>query len=426
MNCDVSEQVFVYKTELSVLLPHAHHDLFSLVHRKRCITVLYASFRNVVRIEVPVQSRCVGILFAVFCHDVLYELRQFLVETRKGISRLLLIRKTTNKINATIDVGLDKLYFGGVIVQVGQKNDRHDEHDEDVDERYVSISVFRRHCFFRLAWISPIRRFALQLADNSYSAVVILSNKSLLPVKKPIRKLYSIMVDFSNRNLDGGGDASFTPGTNISPANNASLIWYKDPAGFMRDANAAYFIPSKDAPLEDQLNAVMRFAIYFTLVLLIIKRDINLLFIVIVVGAATYVINESNVSDERHKQRTMEHLKLAQDKDGQICTRPTKDNPFMNVTLEDLREFPNRPKACDITHKQVQKEVEDAHDFNLFRDVDDVYGRKTSSRQFYTMPNTTVPDDRTAFAEWLYKTGPTCKEGNGLQCHQNQLRAIPL
>ena len=31
---------------------------------------------------------------------------------------------------------------------------------------------------------------------------------------------------------------------------------------------------------------------------------------------------------------------------------------------------------------------------------------------FYTVPIRTVPNDQTEFANWLYKTGPTCKENS--------------
>ena len=46
------------------------------------------------------------------------------------------------------------------------------------------------------------------------------------------------------------------------------------------------------------------------------------------------------------------------------------------------------------------------------QDVDDLFGRYNSQRQFYTMPSTTVPNDQKSFAEWLYKTPETCKENS--------------
>lgn len=203
---------------------------------------------------------------------------------------------------------------------------------------------------------------------------------------------------------------------------SAATIWYRDPVGFLRGGNAAFFLPTQSDTLTEQLNAVMRFAIYFTLVLLLVRRDANLLFVAVVVGALTYVIYESHATEQNKKQSTMEHLQLAREPDGSVCTRPTRDNPFMNVTNDQITDFPNRPAACPITRGDVEAAAEKEFSHNLYRDVEDVAGRYTSSRQFYTMPSTTIPNDRTTFAEWLYKTGPTCKEGNGLQCSMNQSR----
>ena len=35
------------------------------------------------------------------------------------------------------------------------------------------------------------------------------------------------------------------------------------------------------------------------------------------------------------------------------------------------------------------------------------------------MPNTEAANRQKEFGEWLYKTPPTCKEGNGNQCVAN-------
>ena len=52
-------------------------------------------------------------------------------------------------------------------------------------------------------------------------------------------------------------------------------------------------------------------------------------------------------------------------------------------------------------------------------DVNDVFAKHNSQRQFYTMPVTDICNDQTNFAKWLYLTPPSCKEGNGLQCSAN-------
>jgi hypothetical protein len=40
------------------------------------------------------------------------------------------------------------------------------------------------------------------------------------------------------------------------------------------------------------------------------------------------------------------------------------------------------------------------------------------------MPSTTIPNDQTAFAKWLYLSPPTCKEGNGAQCVANNYERL--
>jgi hypothetical protein len=120
----------------------------------------------------------------------------------------------------------------------------------------------------------------------------------------------------------------------------------------------------------------------------------------------------------------MKNLEVKRSNSGEVCKKPTRHNPFMNVAIPEISEFPNRPPACNPLEEGVKENVEDHFDHNLYRDVDDIYGKKTMSRQFYTMPSTTIPNDMTAFAHWLYDTGPTCKEGNGLACSRGMYERL--
>ena len=65
--------------------------------------------------------------------------------------------------------------------------------------------------------------------------------------------------------------------------------------------------------------------------------------------------------------------------------------------------------------------VENNFEEDLYKDVNDIFGKNNSQRQYYTMPGNSVPNDRDTFMKWCYQTPPTCKEGNGLQCAANQL-----
>lgn len=93
--------------------------------------------------------------------------------------------------------------------------------------------------------------------------------------------------------------------------------------------------------------------------------------------------------------------------------------------LSDYSASPDRPPACDLQDPQVADEVEGLFEHNLYRDVSDALHRSANSRQFYTNPATTIPNDQGAFARWCYQTGPGCKEGNGDRCDTNTLRPLP-
>ena len=90
----------------------------------------------------------------------------------------------------------------------------------------------------------------------------------------------------------------------------------------------------------------------------------------------------------------------------------------MNPTFTDFgSDGPPPPKACpSYNNVGVQRRVEDLFNEDLYRDVNDIFGKNNSQRQFYTVPGSQVPNDQGSFAQWLYGTPPTCKEGNRAAC----------
>ena len=203
-------------------------------------------------------------------------------------------------------------------------------------------------------------------------------------------------------------------------------IWYDNLKGFLDNNHVIKFLPERDMSMTEQLNAALRFALYFSIILMIIRRSLTPIFIVLFVAVLTWGMNESQSQERKKFAQTLEKLDAMESRKDGICTRPTMHNPFMNVLSSDAVLRPNRPKACDASHRKVKKLMEDYYAHNLYRDSDDPLDRNTHSRQFYTMPVSTIPGDQTAFAKWLYDSAPTCKEGNGAQCatrlHRSYLR----
>jgi hypothetical protein len=188
-------------------------------------------------------------------------------------------------------------------------------------------------------------------------------------------------------------------------------IWYHDFLGFLLDKdNLTVFIPDQSMSLTEQLNAALRFAIYSSIIIFVIKRDYRILFFPLVVATLTAGIYFNNTNSETQRRELFSKLNITEDRKQRKCMRPTSNNPFMNVLYTDYQDFPNRPPACNVGRAPVKHQIKHFFDENLYRDVDDVFHKKASDRQFYTAPITTIPNDQTSFAEWCYKAPKTCKE----------------
>ena len=131
-------------------------------------------------------------------------------------------------------------------------------------------------------------------------------------------------------------------------------------------------------------------------------------------SVATYYIyytQEKNMelffnSNKNSNENVIQRAKIDENKSAVL---PTTENPFMNINL--ITDDKQKPApAPSWNNDKIQKEIENKFNFNLYRDVGDLYGKSNSQREFYTMPSTTIPNNQTSFAKWCYSTGPTCKE----------------
>ncbi len=94
------------------------------------------------------------------------------------------------------------------------------------------------------------------------------------------------------------------------------------------------------------------------------------------------------------------------------CRKPTVDNPFTNIVFSDYLDASNVAEPCNIDNKNIQQDMQNLYNSSIYRNFEDVFERENSQRMFYTLPIRTIPNDQTEFANWLYKTSPTCKENS--------------
>jgi hypothetical protein len=185
------------------------------------------------------------------------------------------------------------------------------------------------------------------------------------------------------------------------------MIWYLDPvATFLDPSLMSDFLPlvgNKGQSLDSRLNALMRLAIYFALVMILLNKHSSALFALLLASLVTYIVWSGAKSSEEGGET------FADGRHGESCRKPTLANPFMNPMPFDPPASPEFG-ACDIEDPIINEKIHDLFDDNLYREVSDVYQHVSSERQYYTVPVTTIPNDQVAFARWLYDTGPTCKD----------------
>lgn len=120
-------------------------------------------------------------------------------------------------------------------------------------------------------------------------------------------------------------------------------------------------------------------------------------------------IKDYTIVDEKNKEK-----KVTWEKDQlykkTTCRKPTVDNPFSNIVFSDYLDAQNIAEPCNVDDVDIQNQMQNLYNSSIYRNLEDVWERENSQRMFYSVPIQTVPNSQTDFANWLYKTGPTCHE----------------
>ena len=232
--------------------------------------------------------------------------------------------------------------------------------------------------------------------------------------------------------------------------------WFQDLSNSIFNLDFALRIfPNQNMTYPEKINSMVRLSIYIGLILALFYANYLFLYIPIIVMIMTYLLYIFRINElEREREKVGPNAKLNSLSSSQLnnltkrnmsgmggmsgmsgiggiggkadsfenmlnikrCSKPSELNPFMNPLVFDSRK---RDASCDPVKADNQFQIENEYNKYCIKDVSDIFNHNSGRRQFYTVASTTYPNNQAAFANWLYKTPPTCKEGNGAQCAAN-------
>lgn len=203
----------------------------------------------------------------------------------------------------------------------------------------------------------------------------------------------------------------------------STTFWFNKPSILYEKQYLFEFFPFRRFDMIRKLNAVMRLFILYSAIMYILKRDSRYLILPIVIGVVSYFIWKRQPDTKTHEiikesvNDTLSDLVKINDLETE-CSVPTKENPFMNPSIYDYGNNKDIPKSCpSYNNIGMQRRMDDFYNEDLYRDVTDIFDTNNGKRQFYTVPSNGVPNDQGSFAQWLYGTPDTCKEGtNPIAC----------
>jgi hypothetical protein len=235
-----------------------------------------------------------------------------------------------------------------------------------------------------------------------------------------------------------------------------TAFWLNDPTVLFNNAGITEIVPMSGMNRESRLNAISRMIILLAILgyLLTLSYKIILLGVVSLAMIAFLYVAQgrnsetsaptsgkandndktkegfSNYANYNTGRRRTVRVAAASPPLGLTFQAPTPQDPLMNVLLTDIVDNPKRPAAEPAFNPKVERAINDSTqqfvvedlggnpnlEDRLFRDLGDNYEFSNSMRSYFATPNTRIPNDQHAFAEYCYGSMISCKEGNMMAC----------
>ena len=213
------------------------------------------------------------------------------------------------------------------------------------------------------------------------------------------------------------------------------IFWGTDPNVIFKNLD---FFPTSNMTNNEQLTAISRLVIVLSAIAFSITKNLNIVVAAVLTLGTIWVLAQSDVL-----HRKIDNKNEGFDNDDDNITgsgkggggaaqyqEATSQNPMSNVLLTDYVDNPQKLPAppaftgetSENILKKTKKMIDELHsDYpgfsdELFGNINDEFAFEQSMRAFTSNANTTIPDDQSAFANYLYGSMVSCKNGNQFAC----------
>ena len=214
-----------------------------------------------------------------------------------------------------------------------------------------------------------------------------------------------------------------------------TTFWLNDPTILFKQSEITKLWPISSMSSSEKLNAITRLVIILTLLGYLITNTIKIIITGLVTLGAIIILFQIQKNSISKKELENEGFTNSNNYKNNLRTfqEPTINNPAMNVLLTQINDEPNRKPAAPafnpVVENKINKDTQQFVDSNfgndpnikdkLFKDLGDSFTFDQSMRTWYATPNTQIPNDQKAFADFCYGDMVSCKEGNAFACSQS-------
>lgn len=230
---------------------------------------------------------------------------------------------------------------------------------------------------------------------------------------------------------------------------NASVnttIWYENPALLFSSNSITELYPKENMSQEQKINAITRVILLLTVLGFVFLNNTNILISgVIAIGILMFLYNIMKKRNVSNKMRETFSNSDAYNKVKHNFTNPTLVNPTMNILLPEIQDNPNRLASAPSYKKPVVDKINEETKKFILSNFDNSqnireklfnsgvnefdsnnFDFEQSMRQFYTTPNTKIPNNQAEFAKFCYGNMASCRDGDVEMCSRNIPRHVML